>query len=46
MAGADLFNASAGIWGPLLEKAIGKVQQLTKWFEGLSDKQNKILLSG
>ena len=41
MAGADLFNASAGIWGPLLEKAIGKVQQLTKWFEGLSDKQKQ-----
>lgn len=41
MAGADLFNASSGIWGPLLEKAIGKVQQLTKWFEGLSDKQKQ-----
>lgn len=41
MAGAELFNASAGIWGPLLEKAIGKVQQLTKWFEGLSDKQKQ-----
>ena len=41
MAGADLFNASVGIWGPLLEKAIGKVQQLTKWFEGLSDKQKQ-----
>ena len=41
MAGADLFNASAGIWGPLLEKAIGKVQQLTKCFEGLSDKQKQ-----
>lgn len=41
MAGADLFNASAGIWGPLLEKAIGKVQQLTKWFEGLSDTQKQ-----
>lgn len=41
MAGADLFNASAGIWGPLLEKAIGKVQQLTNWFAGLSDKQKQ-----
>lgn len=41
MAGADLFNASSGIWGPLLEKAIGKVQQLTKWFEGLSDTQKQ-----
>lgn len=41
MAGAELFNASAGIWGPLLEKAIGKVQQLTKWFAGLSDKQKQ-----
>lgn len=41
MAGADLFNTSAGIWGPLLEKAIGKVQQLTNWFAGLSDKQKQ-----
>lgn len=41
MAGADLFNASAGIWGPLLEKAIGKVQQLTNWFAGLSGKQKQ-----
>lgn len=41
MAGADLFNASSGIWGPLLEKAIGKVQQLTNWFAGLSDKQKQ-----
>lgn len=41
MAGADLFNASSGIWGPLLEKAIGKVQQLTKWFAGLSDTQKQ-----
>lgn len=41
MAGADLFNASAEIWGPLLEKAIGKVQQLTNWFDGLSDKQKQ-----
>ena len=40
-AGADLFDASAGIWGPLLEKAIGKVQQLTNWFAGLSDKQKQ-----
>jgi phage-related minor tail protein len=41
VAGADLFDASAGIWGPLIEKAIGKVQQLTKWFAGLSDKQKQ-----
>ncbi len=41
LAGADLFDASSGVWGPLLEKAIGKVQQLTKWFAGLSDKQKQ-----
>lgn len=41
MAGADLFGASQGVWGPLLEKAIGKVQQLTKWFNGLSDEQKQ-----
>lgn len=41
MAGADLFNASAGIWGPLLEKAIGKVQKLTDWFTNLSDTQKQ-----
>lgn len=41
MAGADLFDASAGIWGPLLEKAIGKVQKLTDWFTNLSDKQKQ-----
>lgn len=41
LAGADLFDASSGVWGPLLEKAIGKVQQLTKWFSGLSDKQKQ-----
>lgn len=41
MAGADLFNASSGIWGPLLEKAIGKVQQLTDWFTNLSDTQKQ-----
>lgn len=41
MAGADLFDASAGIWGPLLEKAIGKVQQLTNWFTNLSDTQKQ-----
>lgn len=41
MAGADLFDASAGIWGPLLEKAIGKVQKLTDWFTNLSDTQKQ-----
>ncbi|MFR7349459.1 phage tail tape measure protein [Peptoniphilus sp.] len=41
LAGVDLFDASSGVWGPLLEKAIGKVQQLTKWFAGLSDKQKQ-----
>ncbi|NMW85497.1 phage tail tape measure protein [Peptoniphilus sp. AGMB00490] len=41
MAGADLFDASSGIWGPLLEKAIGKVQQLTDWFTNLSDTQKQ-----
>ena len=41
MAGAELFNASAGIWGPLLEKAIGKVQKLTDWFTNLSDTQKQ-----
>lgn len=41
MAGADLFSASAGIWGPLLEKAIGKVQKLTDWFTNLSDTQKQ-----
>lgn len=40
-AGAELFNASAGIWGPLLEKAIGKVQKLTDWFTNLSDTQKQ-----
>lgn len=41
MAGSELFNASAGIWGPLLEKAIGKVQKLTDWFTNLSDTQKQ-----
>ncbi|MGF0096025.1 phage tail tape measure protein [Peptoniphilus sp. SGI.035] len=41
VAGSELFDASSGIWGPLLEKAIGKVQRLTKWFSGLSDKQKQ-----
>lgn len=41
MAGAELFDASAGIWGPLLEKAIGKVQKLTDWFTNLSDTQKQ-----
>lgn len=41
MAGAELFEASQGVWGPLLEKAIDKVQQLTKWFSGLSDEQKQ-----
>lgn len=40
-AGAELFDASAGIWGPLLEKAIGKVQKLTDWFTNLSDTQKQ-----
>lgn len=41
MAGSELFDASAGIWGPLLEKAIGKVQKLTDWFTNLSDTQKQ-----
>lgn len=41
LAGADLFEASQGVWGPLLEKAIGKVQKLTEWFRGLSDEQKQ-----
>lgn len=40
-AGADLFSASEGIWGPLLDKAIDKVKKLTDWFSGLSDGQKQ-----
>lgn len=41
MVGSELFEASSGIWEPLLEKAIGKVEQLTTWFENLSDGQKQ-----
>lgn len=39
--GNGLFKASEGIWTPILDKVINKVEKLSKWFESLSDKQKQ-----
>lgn len=44
LAGADLFSASEGIWGPLIDKAVDKIQKLTSWFTCLSDEQKQNII--
>lgn len=41
IVGSELFEASEGVWAPLLEKVIGKVKDLSDWFSSLSDEQKE-----